>query len=82
MPNSGSAYAWWNLSHEQKVKLDQMRDAGMFGGTHGQPKYFWIQEGTINPEGAAKAGITPTHWLDEALESAPIADDIAVAIGS
>jgi hypothetical protein len=80
MARGGSVYAWWNLSGEQKQALDQARDTGMFGG--GKPKYFWVQEGTINPEGAPKAGITATHWLDSALESAPIADDIAVAVGS
>lgn len=83
MPRSGSVYAWWNLSGEQKQALDQARDSGMFGGSFAHPKYFWVQEGTINPAGAPKAGITPTNWLDNVLDDIQeiIADSIASVIG-
>ncbi len=66
----GSVFAWWNLSRKQKQLLQQQRFAGRFGGTPGQARYFWVQEGSTErgARGAAKAGITPTHFVQNALD--------------
>ena len=81
-----SEYAWWNLSKKRRAELNRMRQAGMFGGTPGRAPYFWVLEGTMNPEGAAKSGQTPnrpSHWLDKAIEDNVdfMANSIARAIG-
>jgi hypothetical protein len=46
----------------------------MFGGQPGNAPYFWVQEGSM-PEGAAgaaKAAITPTHFVAEALDGVDV----------
>lgn len=70
----GSQLAWWMLSQKNKDTLQQMRGRGMFGGMPGKAPYMWVQEGSTagGAAGAAGAGITPTHFIKNALESLDI----------
>jgi hypothetical protein len=79
-----SVYAWWKLSSDQKKVLDQKRDQGMFGGTPGKAPYMWIQEGTMNPQGATRAGIKPTAFIENALAGCEnsVADAIMGALSA
>lgn len=75
-----SQLAWWMLSQKDKDTLQQMRGRGMFGGMPGKAPYMWVQEGstTGGAAGAAGAGITPTHFIEKALDAL----DVEGIIGS
>lgn len=67
--------AWWMLSHAGKAKLQELRQQGLYGGGYqgigsGKAAYFYPQEGS-QPEwgdSARRAGITPTHFVGEAVQ--------------
>ena len=84
VPETNSVFAWWMLSRNQKEILQQQRFSGRFGGVPGQSRYFWVQEGSDErgAQGAAKAGIRPTKFVESALESTEgsVADVIASAM--
>lgn len=63
------SYAWWRMARKEKDLLREQRLMGMFGGVPGGAPYFWVQEGSTpeGAEGAAKAGIKPTHFVESAL---------------
>lgn len=61
----GSRYAWWLLSHKQKQKLEQEREAGRFGGETAKAAdkapYYWAQE-----HGEPKAAIGAKGYVRDA----------------
>jgi len=67
-----SRFAWRTLTDKQKEALEKERRAGRieFGGMGWKAPYLYAQEGSINPQSAAKAGIQPTFFIKESLEAA------------
>jgi len=55
--------AWWDLSSDQKEKLEAQRAQGRFGGIPNKAPYWWVQEA-----GNTSAGIPPSMYLKDARE--------------
>ena len=67
-----SRFAWRTLTNKQKEALEKERRAGRieFGGMGWKAPYLYAQEGSIDPQSAAKAGIQPTFFIKESLMAA------------
>lgn len=63
--------AWWYLAKRDKLRLQALREAGLYGGANaagaGKAPYFYAQSG-LNPEAAARAEIKPHPFVQVAVE--------------
>lgn len=63
-PPKGAKDAWKYLSREAKAKLEEARNAGMFGGIPGAAPYWLVQE-----RGKEIVGVAGTHYLQRAIKT-------------
>jgi hypothetical protein len=63
--------AWWWLAKKDKIRLQALREAGLYGGANaagaGKAPYFYAISG-LNDEAAAKAEIKPKPFVAEAID--------------
>jgi len=62
-PPKDPKMAWWALPKKAKKLLDEMREAGQFGGKAGQAPYWLIQE-----KGLGEVGIQSLQYLKSSVD--------------
>jgi hypothetical protein len=63
--------AWWWLQKKDKMRLQALREAGLFGGANaagaGKAPYFYAQSG-LDSQAASRAEIKPKPFVTEAVD--------------